>query len=1271
MSDNSPNIPAIPASVDSSVRRAFDELKRWFAGTTRRGGALTRQDMIDAGVIAPGGGSGFEVPIPPQLDLTAVGGFAQITLTYTDLSASPYLSHYEIFRATVNDVGQAAKIGSTDAPVYPDTPPNASLSVTYYYWVRAVYSYRNVIRIGPYSNVASAATADDPVYMLEVLAGEITSSQLHTSLNTPIGQIPGILDDLAALQGQVNSLAGEIVGTVFVQPAAPVPGVDGVPDPIPDNSRWYDSDDNNHPYIWYNPGTGYAWQDLADPRIGINASDIDALEVRMTSAEGDISANASAISVLDTTVTNHGGTLSTHTSQITTLQSDLDVAETGISGHTTAISGLGTRMTAAEGSISTQAGQITALDARLDTAEGNITGSASAISALDVRVDQTESAISAQATQVSTLSTTVGGHTTSIQTLTTTTDGLSAQYTLKVDNNGFPAGYGLSSEPVNGIPFSQFMYLSDRFSIINPNVGAVSATITRSGEVATVVTGSAHNLTTGKYAVIVGANQREYNGAKQVTVVNATTFTFAVSASAVTPATGTIKVGHAVVPFVVDNGVVYIDTLLLKNGTIKSAQIESLAADKLYTPSGTLAEAIIGTGHITNAMIGNTIQSTSYVPGSSGWYINKNGTVEFNGGTFRGAVVFTGSSSGYTNLTDRPTNLAGINSTEGSKLSGIAEGADVTDYTDSRIANVLSEGNVLTVARPGGGSYSSESSNVIGVVKITLPQSWTNTMMRFWVDVFDYWGNKSFSLALSGYNYAAGAMWYQTSAQLVGNTAANNRVRFGHDGTKCCILIGETTSTWNYPKIVVRDFLGGYSNYSAAQWQDGWAVSITSDITGFTPSPGADYADSLLDAKAVKYVGTTLATTVEGNAASGATAWSKFSGAGNTLPAGNVEFNFAGSATKGGNATNTDNVGTQSAATVQASTINFNSRNDRNATAVVAPVIDNATGTIDHTQNTDGSVDVSFEWTWGGNEADIDGFIVYVHDNGTTTPTSQKILADTADASVQVFYLTPQRRAFILYGVAANHWYTFGVQAYRIVDPDIDATGTKKSAIVQPLSTATETTYGAYRPASSVAFAGDITGTIAGTEASTVVSNAASGANAWTRLDSWTKPSTTVIDGAKIETGTAWIYEGYIRDAVVTTLKIGANAVTVPVGASQVGTLTLSGTQTVVSLNAVVAHAQPVLIVASCAIQCGWIGGSNNQIYPVTVRLKRGSTVLSSITMQHGIPQGTPLVWFAPYAAAKIESPGIGTHTYSIETVSGGTNGQAVEGTLSVIMLQR
>ncbi|MEX5363505.1 phage tail protein [Pseudomonas guariconensis] len=42
-------------------------------------------------------------------------------------------------------------------------------------------------------------------------------------------------------------------------------------------------------------------------------------------------------------------------------------------------------------------------------------------------------------------------------------------------------------------------------------------------------------------------------------------------------------------------------------------------------------QALIGTGWITNAMIGNVIQSNNYVAGQQGWSLNKAGTLEING----------------------------------------------------------------------------------------------------------------------------------------------------------------------------------------------------------------------------------------------------------------------------------------------------------------------------------------------------------------------------------------------------------------------------------------------------------------------------------------------------------------------------------------------------------------------------------------------------------------------------------------------------------------
>ena len=46
---------------------------------------------------------------------------------------------------------------------------------------------------------------------------------------------------------------------------------------------------------------------------------------------------------------------------------------------------------------------------------------------------------------------------------------LKGQFTVKVDLNGFVTGFGMASEVVDGIPFSEFMINANRFAIIDPN----------------------------------------------------------------------------------------------------------------------------------------------------------------------------------------------------------------------------------------------------------------------------------------------------------------------------------------------------------------------------------------------------------------------------------------------------------------------------------------------------------------------------------------------------------------------------------------------------------------------------------------------------------------------------------------------------------------------------------------------------------------------------------------------------------------------------------
>lgn len=83
--------------------------------------------------------------------------------------------------------------------------------------------------------------------------------------------------------------------------------------------------------------------------------------------------------------------------------------------------------------------------------------------------------------------------------------------------------------------------LTELIAILTSAAVAVAvASITRSGQTATVTTSAAHGFSTGDYVTHAGASQAEYNVQAPVTVTGATTYTFAVSGSPASPATGTI-----------------------------------------------------------------------------------------------------------------------------------------------------------------------------------------------------------------------------------------------------------------------------------------------------------------------------------------------------------------------------------------------------------------------------------------------------------------------------------------------------------------------------------------------------------------------------------------------------------------------------------------------------------------------------------------------------------------------------------------------------------
>jgi predicted phage tail protein len=73
------------------------------------------------------------------------------------------------------------------------------------------------------------------------------------------------------------------------------------------------------------------------------------------------------------------------------------------------------------------------------------------------------------AQQITNLKTAVDQQFASIQVTAQTLNGLSAQYTIKVDANGAIAGIGLASTTANGVPDSEVTIVADRFAIVAPN----------------------------------------------------------------------------------------------------------------------------------------------------------------------------------------------------------------------------------------------------------------------------------------------------------------------------------------------------------------------------------------------------------------------------------------------------------------------------------------------------------------------------------------------------------------------------------------------------------------------------------------------------------------------------------------------------------------------------------------------------------------------------------------------------------------------------------
>lgn len=240
-----PGIPKVPAKISAELRQYLTSIGEALEIRLGRKGdprdrAVTLRELTDGdlnnttlrvgGVTTTGpastsgGGTSSTTPVTP-VGFLVTGGFANISLRW-NWPGSNYSGHSltEIWRNTVDVRASATRIGISPGTTFVDY---CGGNQTFYYWIRHV----NIDGVaGPYNATAGTLgqTQPDTTYLISLLAGSITSSELAGSLATPIALIPSLENfvgydvtytgnSLITRMGSVETVAGAAATSAQLQ----------------------------------------------------------------------------------------------------------------------------------------------------------------------------------------------------------------------------------------------------------------------------------------------------------------------------------------------------------------------------------------------------------------------------------------------------------------------------------------------------------------------------------------------------------------------------------------------------------------------------------------------------------------------------------------------------------------------------------------------------------------------------------------------------------------------------------------------------------------------------------------------------------------------------------------------------------------------------------------------------------------------------------------------------------------------------------------------
>jgi cytoskeletal protein CcmA (bactofilin family) len=325
-------------------------------------------------------------------------------------------------------------------------------------------------------NIATGAgileTETDDI--INALVAEMLDKDAAATLQQRVTDIDNnaeaILSLTDSLQVQINTLAQGVAANVYLDDDAPVPGEAPYPDPIAEGSRWYDTNDNNKPYIYQSS----AWVSIEDPRIGSAVADIALLQTNVAENYSAILAEQFAQATETFALAQSLSIIGAQSGDGSAFIIDLDSvkidSDQGVS--------LAARFSTVESDIGTNAASITTEASTRATADSAIATTFSLLGAENggqtafiLDEDTVKIASDGGQTVAERFSTLVASDDANAASITTiqTVDlpAIEAEYGVDVTVNGYVSGFRLINGGTPGD--SAFVILADKFAIVDPS----------------------------------------------------------------------------------------------------------------------------------------------------------------------------------------------------------------------------------------------------------------------------------------------------------------------------------------------------------------------------------------------------------------------------------------------------------------------------------------------------------------------------------------------------------------------------------------------------------------------------------------------------------------------------------------------------------------------------------------------------------------------------------------------------------------------------------